>query len=77
MAEMTVAEAKIFIAKELKALSGPEGCCVKTMQRNQEKRNSLRQIATLLGEQAAEIEQQNRDIAKLQDDLIKAINGRR
>ena len=55
MAEMTAAEAKIFIVQELKALSGPEGCSVQTMQRNQTKRTNLRGLAALLEQQAAEI----------------------
>ena len=56
MAEMTAEEAKIFIAQELKALSGPEGCCVQTMQRNQTKKNNLRGLAALIEQQAATIE---------------------
>ena len=56
MAEMTVEQEKIFIAQELKALSGPEGCCIQTMQCSQAKRNDLRAIAALIEQQAKIIE---------------------
>ena len=76
MAEMTASEARIFILQQLKELSGPEGCCVQTMQRNQTKRNNLRALAALIQQQAQTIEHQNLQIAKLQEDLIKAISGK-
>ena len=65
MAEMTAQEAKNFIVKELKELSGTEGCCVQTMQINQDKRNNLRKLASLIEQQAATIDKKNAEINTL------------
>ena len=83
MADMTASETRIFILQQLKELSGPEGCCVQTMQRNQTKRNNLRALAALIQQQAqtiaelqTEITYQNKQIARLQEDLSRQIGGK-